>query len=192
MPRLSRSPQHCAGLLMATLGLANGHKLAPRLAQVLAQVLAPRRQSASTLVEHARRLPLQHPLHGPVHAAVPVKGQEAAVHQPAQHAHRRVHAELSHLLGGAPPVVAQHGVKVGAHLLHTQLQQLGQLPGHAQRLVLKGALQHVLLTGQLEAHAPQAPHALAQERLHLGPGVPVLRALGADPVPLRVKEVGLV
>ena len=71
-------------------------------------------------------------------------------------------------------------IKVGAHLLHTQLQQLDQLPGHAERLV-KGALQHVLLTGQLEAHAPQAPpHALAQERLHLGPGVPVLRALGAD------------
>ena len=60
-----------------------------------------------------------------------------------------------------------------AHLLHAQLQQLGQLPGHAQRLVLEGALQHVLLAGQLEAHAPQAPHALAQERLHLGPGVPV-------------------
>ena len=48
----------------------------------------PRRQSASTLgwrhglprlapVEHARRLPLQHPLHGPVHVAVPVEGQEA-------------------------------------------------------------------------------------------------------------------
>ena len=33
----------------------------------------------------------------------------------------------------------------------------------------------------------------AQERLHLGPGVPVARALGADhPVPLRVEEVGLV
>ena len=32
-----------------------------------------------------------------------------------------------------------------------------QLPGHAERLVLEGALQH---------HAPQAPHA--QERLHLG------------------------
>ena len=68
----------------------------------------------------------------------------------AQHAHRGVapHAELSHLLGGdaeAPPVVAQHGVEVGAHLLHAQLQQLGQLPGHAERLVLKGALQHVLL-----------------------------------------------
>ena len=48
------------------------------------------------------------------------------------------------------------------------------------------ALQHVLLAGQLEAHAPQAPHALAQERLHLGPGVPVVRALGADhPVRLR-------
>ena len=28
-------------------------------------------------VEHARRLPLQHPLHGPVHVAVPVEGQEA-------------------------------------------------------------------------------------------------------------------
>ena len=34
----------------------------------------------------------------------------------------------------APSVVAEHGVKVGAHLLHTQLQ-LGQLPGHAERLV---------------------------------------------------------
>ena len=170
--------------------LANGHKLAPRLAQVLAPeqarlhvrgVKAPPlsdgRQGLPRLarVEHARRLPLQHPLHGPVHVAVPVKGQEAhgavllqrrvvAVHQVAlraQHAHRRVapHAELSHLLGGdaeAPPVVAQHGVKVGAHLLHTQLQQLGQLPGHAERLVLKGALQHVLLAGQLEAHAPRS------------------------------------
>ena len=153
MPRLSLSPQYCAGLLMAPLGLSPT-------------------------------------ANGPVHVAAPVKGQEAhgavlqrrvvAVHQVAlraQHAHRRVapHAELSHLLGGdaeAPPVVA--------HLLHTQLQQLGQLPGHAERLVLKGALQHVLLTGQLEAHAPQAPHALAQERLHLTPGVPVLRALGAD------------
>ena len=63
----------------------------------------------------------------------------------------------------------------------------------ARRLVLKGARQHVLLAGQLEAHGPQAPHALAQERLHLGPGVPVARALGADhPVPLGVEEVGLV
>ena len=45
------------------------------------------------------------------------------------------------------------------------------------------------LTGQLEAHAPQAPHALAQERLHLGPGVPVARALGADhPVPLGSRK----
>ena len=39
--------------------------------------------------------------------------------------------------------MAQHGVEVGAHLLHAQLQQLGQLPGHAERLVLEGALQHV-------------------------------------------------
>ena len=88
-------------------------------------------------VEHARRLPLQHPLHGPVHVAVPIEGQDAhgavllqrrvvAVHEVAlraQHAHGGVaaHAELSHLLGrcrGAPPVVAQHGVKVRAHLLH--------------------------------------------------------------------------
>ena len=44
---------------------------------------------------------------------------------------------------------------------------------------------------QLEAHALEAPHALAQERLHLGPQVPVLSALGADhPVPLQ--EAGLV
>ena len=50
--------------------------------------------------------------------------------------------------------MAQHGVKVRAHLLHAQLQQLGQLPGHAERLVLEGARQHVLLAGQLEAHAP--------------------------------------
>ena len=65
--------------------------------------------------------------------------------------------------------------------------------GHAERLVLEGARQHVLLAGQLEAHAPQAPHALPQERLHLRSGVPVARALGADhPVPLRVEEVGLV
>ena len=35
------------------------------------------------------------------------------------------------------------GVEVGAHLLHAQLQ-----PGHAERL-LEGALQHVLLAGQL-------------------------------------------
>ena len=42
-------------------------------------------------------------------------------------------------------------------------------------------------------YAAKTGDALAQERLHLGPGVPVLRALGADhPVPLRVKEVGLV
>ena len=100
-----------------------------------------------------------------------------AADYPSAPAHRLApHAELSHLLGGdakASPVVAQHGVEVRAHLLHAQLQQLGQLPGHAERLVLKGALQHVLLAEQLEAHAPQAPHALAQERLHLGPGVPV-------------------
>ena len=42
------------------------------------------------------------------------------------------------------------------------LQQLGQLLGHAERLVL-GA-RHVLLAGQLEAYAPQAPHALAQKQ----------------------------
>ena len=135
------------------------------------------------------------------HGAVLLQRRVVAVHQVAlraQHAHGGVapHAELSHLLGGdaeAPPVVAQHGVEVGAHLLHAQLQQLGQLPGHAERLVLEGARQHVLLAGQLEAHAPQAPHALAQERLHLRPGVPVARALGADhPVPLQVEEVGLV
>ena len=107
--------------------LANGHKLAPRLAQVLAPeqarlhvrgVKAPRlsdgRQGLPRLapVEHARRLPLQHPLHGPVHVAVPVKGQEAhgavllqrrvvAVHQVAlraQHAHRRVAPHTSSTL----------------------------------------------------------------------------------------------
>ena len=43
-------------------------------------------------------------------------------------------------------------------------------PAAAARRAAKGALQHVLLAEQLEAHAPQAPHALAQERLHLGPG----------------------
>ena len=95
--------------------LADGHELAPRLAQVLAPeqprlhvrgVKAPPlldgRQGLPRLapVEHARRL-LQHPLHGPVHVAVPVEGQEAhgavllerqvvAVHEVAlraQHAH---------------------------------------------------------------------------------------------------------
>ena len=69
------------------------------------------------------------------------------------------HTQNSRTSGGdpeAPPVVAQHGVEVGAHLLHAQLQQLGQLSGHAERLVLEGARQHVLLAGQLEAHAPQA------------------------------------
>ena len=146
--------------------LADGHKLAPRLAQVLAPeqarlhvrgVKAPPlsdgRQGLPRLapIEHARRLPLQHPLHGPVHVAVPVKGQEAhgavllqrRVHKVAlraQHAHRRVapHAELSHLLSGdaeAPPVVAQRGVKVGA----------------ARKAACPHALQHVLLAGQLDS-----------------------------------------
>ena len=74
------------------------------------------------LLEHTRRLPLQHPLHGLVHVAAPVEGQKhtarvllhrrvVAVHKVAlraQHAHRGVapHAELLHLLGGdakAPP-----------------------------------------------------------------------------------------
>ena len=187
--------------------LAGGHELALRLPQVLAPEqprLHVRGVKAPPLLDGRQGLPrlapAEHARRGPVHVAVPVEGQEAhgavllqgrivAVHQVAlraQHAHRGVapHAELSHLLGGdpeAPPVVAQHGVKVGAHLLHAQLQQLGQLPGHAERLVLEGARQHVLLAGQLEAHAPQAPHALAQERLHLRAGVPVARAL-------RVKE----
>ena len=178
--------------------LADGHELPPRLPQVLAPeqarlhvrgVKAPPlldgRQGLPRLapVEHARRLPLQHPLHGAVHVAVPVEGQKAhgavllqrrivAVHQVAlraQHAHRRVapHAELSHLLGGdaeAPPVVAQHGVEVRAHLLHAQLQQLGQLPGHAERLVLEGARQHVLLVRELQDGA-----ARVQRGLHLLP-----------------------
>ena len=81
VPRLSLSPQFCAGLLMATF------KLAPRLPQVLAPeqlrlhvrgVEAPLldgRQGLPRLApeEHARRLPLQHPLHGPAHKAVPSK-----------------------------------------------------------------------------------------------------------------------
>ena len=33
--------------------------------------------------------------------------------------------------------MAQHGVEVRAHLLHAQLQQLGQLPGHADGLSSK-------------------------------------------------------
>ena len=65
----------------------------------------------------------------------------------------------SALLGGdaeAPPVVAQHGVEVGAHLLHAHTCQA--------EASFEGARQHILLAGQ---HALQAPFALAQERLTL-------------------------
>ena len=101
--------------------------------------------------------------------------------------------ELPDLLGRdaqAPPVVAEHGVEVRADLLEAKLQQLRKLPGHAERLVHEGTGQHVLLAGQLEAHASQPLHALPQQRLHLRPRVPVVRALRADhPAPLGVREL---
>ena len=77
--------------------------------------------------------------------------------------------------------------------LHAQLQQLGQLPGHTERLVPSKALCSTSSFGAAGSSRFSGFHVLAQERLHLGPGVPVVRALGADhSVPLRVKEVGLV
>ena len=76
---------------MATLGLSptamswrRPQVLAPEQARlhvrgVKAPPLLDGRQGLPRLapVEHARRLPLQRPLHGPVHVAVPVEGQEA-------------------------------------------------------------------------------------------------------------------
>ena len=52
-----------------------------------------------------------------------------------------------------------------------------------------------LAAGARRAACPRRRSAarLPRSSLHLGPGVPVVRALGADhPVSLRVKEVGLV
>ena len=75
-----------------------------------------------------------------------------------------------------PPVVAQHGVKVGAHLLHTQLQQLGQLPGHAERLILKGLCSTSQGSWKLRFLGPLCAGAEASPP---HPGVSVLPVLSA-------------
>ena len=83
VPRLNLSPV-CAGLLMvATLELSRAamswqvlHRTAPGCTSAASKRLrwmVPRLAP----VEHARRLPLQHPLHGPVHVAVPVEAFSA-------------------------------------------------------------------------------------------------------------------
>ena len=82
--------------------------------------------------------------------------------------------------GGAAPA---HVLRAEAEAGHQDPRAAGGARGAAE--VVRGA--------QPGVQGPAPPHALAQERLHLGPGVPVARALGADhPVPLRVEEVGLV
>ena len=84
---------------------------------------------------------------------------------------------LSHLLGGeAGRLQLRRSVKVDAP--PRSAAAVGQLLGHAERLVLKRAPRR--------AGSSLGLYALAQERLHLGSGVPALRT-----DPFRVEEVGL-
>ena len=97
-------------------------------------------------------------------------------------------AELPDLQGGdAPlfPALVADGVEVGEDLGQGELQELGQLPRHAELVVpgLEGAGQDLGAVVELVADLVKGAHGLPQGDLHLGPVVHDLQGLlGEGPV----------
>ena len=134
--------------------------------------------------------------HGPVlldRGLVGVQELAAAAHE--EHGGAAPGAELPDLQGGdAPllPALVADGVKVGEDLGQGELQELGQLPRHAELVVpdLEGAGQDLGAIVELVAYLPKGAHGLPQGDLHLGPVVHDLQGLlGEGPVPGGVVAV---
>ena len=134
--------------------------------------------------------------HGPVLLDRRLVGvQELAAAADEEHGGAAPGAELPDLQGGdAPlfPALVADGVEVGEDLGQGELQQLGQLPRHAELVVpgLEGAGQDLGAVVELVAYLPKGAHGLPQGDLHLGPVVHDLQGLlGEGPVPNGVVAV---
>ena len=134
--------------------------------------------------------------HGPVLLDRRLVGvQELAAAADEEHGGAAPGAELPDLQGGdAPlfPALVADGVEVGEDLGQGELQQLGQLPRHAELVVpgLEGAGQDLGAVVELVAYLPKGAHGLPQGDLHLGPVVHDLQGLlGEGPVPGGVVAV---
>ena len=135
--------------------------------------------------------------HGPVLLDRGLVGvQELAAAADEEHGGAAPGAELPDLQGGdAPllPALVADGVKVGEDFGQGELQQLGQLPRHAELVVpdFEGAGQDLGAVVELVAYLPKGAHGLPQGDLHLGPVVHDLQGLlGEGPVPGGVVAVG--
>ena len=134
--------------------------------------------------------------HGPVLLDRRLVGvQELAAAADEEHGGAAPGAELPDLQGGdAPlfPALVADGVEVGEDLGQGELQELGQLPRHAELVVpgLEGAGQDLGAVVELVAYLPKGAHGLPQRDLHLGPVVHDLQGLlGERPVPGGVAAV---
>ena len=134
--------------------------------------------------------------HGPVLLDRRLVGvQELAAAADEEHGGAAPGAELPDLQGGdAPlfPALVADGVEVGEDLGQGELQELGQLPRHAELVVpgLEGAGQDLGAVVELVAYLPKGAHGLPQRDLHLGPVVHDLQGLlGERPVPGGVVAV---
>ena len=131
--------------------------------------------------------------HGPVlldRRLVGVQELAAAAHE--EHGGAAPGAELPDLQGGDAPLLPDR-VEVGEHLGEGELQELGQLPRHAELVVpdLEGAGQDLGAVVELVADLSKSAHGLPQGDLHLGPVVHDLQGLlGEGPVPGGVVAVG--
>ena len=132
--------------------------------------------------------------HGPVlldRRLVGVQELAAAAHE--EHGGAAPGAELPDLQGGDAPLLpapVADRVEVGEHFGQGELQELGQLPRHAELVVpdLEGAGQDLGAVVELVAYLPKGAHGLPQGDLHLGPVVQDLQ--GLLPVPGGVVAVG--
>ena len=134
--------------------------------------------------------------HGPVLLDRRLVGvQQLAAAADEEHRSAAPGAELPDLQGGdAPllPALVADGVEVGEDLGQGELQELGQLPGHAELVVagLEGAGQDLGAVVELVAYFAEGAHGLPQGDLHLGPVVHDLQSLlGEGPVPGGVVAV---
>ena len=128
--------------------------------------------------------------HGPVLLDRRLVGvQQLAAAADEEHRSAAPGAELPDLQGGDAPLLP---ALVADGLGQGELQELGQLPGHAELVVagLEGAGQDLGAVVELVAYFAEGAHGLPQGDLHLGPVVHDLQSLlGEGPVPGGVVAV---
>ena len=139
---------------------------------------------------------------GEGHGLVLLDGRLVGVDEPAaaadeEHGSAAPGAELPNLQrSDAPllPALVADGVEVGEDLGQGELQELRQLPGHAEPVVscLEGAGEDLGAVVQLVADFLEGGHGLPQRDLRLRPVVDGLQGLvGEGPVPVGVVAIGL-